>query len=60
VDSRPIFDGLAAEDCIDEGAFQLDTLFDEVGRCGSARFRLLCQLAFSVLLEADKAFLSKP
>jgi CRISPR-associated endonuclease/helicase Cas3 len=52
--------GLTAEQLLDDGTDQLDGLFEEVERQRDVRFRLLCQLAFSVLLEADKAFLAVP
>jgi CRISPR-associated endonuclease/helicase Cas3 len=52
--------GMAAEHLLDHGTNQLDDLFDLAKKSGDVRFRLLCQLAFSVLLEADKAFLAVP
>jgi CRISPR-associated endonuclease/helicase Cas3 len=52
--------GAAAEELLDNGTDLLDDLFAGVEEERDVRFRLLCQLAFSVLLEADKAFLAVP
>lgn len=50
--------GVEAHRLVDEGSELLEELFDEAEQERCVRFRLLCQLAFSVLLEADKAFLA--
>src|SRR5262249_42120441 len=50
--------GARADDLLDKGTDQLDELFAAVEKERDVRLRLLCQLAYSVLLEADKAFLA--
>ncbi len=50
--------GTTEEALLDDGTDHLSQLFDTVMKAEDVRFRLLCQLAFSVLLEADKAFLA--
>jgi CRISPR-associated endonuclease/helicase Cas3 len=52
--------GVPADTLLDGGTDLLDELFGRIEKGGDVRFRLLCQLAFSVLLEADKAFLAVP
>jgi CRISPR-associated endonuclease/helicase Cas3 len=54
------FVGMTAEGLLDDGTDHLDDLFSRAEQGRDVRFRLLCQLAFSVLLEADKAFLAVP
>jgi CRISPR-associated endonuclease/helicase Cas3 len=56
---RPLVE-MTAEQFLDNGTDHLDDLFDRVQQERDVRFRLLCQLAFSVLLEADKTFLAVP
>src|SRR5258708_509008 len=60
----PRFDGKAVEDAVDEASdllkFDLRERLDGLALPQAVRYRLLVQLVFSVLLEADKAFLAVP
>src|SRR5262249_19482321 len=57
-------DGKAVEDAVDEASdllkFDLRERLDALGLPEAVRYRLLVQFVFSVLLEADKAFLAVP
>lgn len=60
----PRFDGKAVEDAVDEASdllkCDLRERLDALALPEAVRYRLLVQLVFSVLLEADKAFLAVP
>ena len=59
-------DGLSGEDLCVAASDYLENLAEELARLvksdseKAVAYRLVCQLAFSVLLEADKAFLAVP
>jgi CRISPR-associated endonuclease/helicase Cas3 len=60
----PRFDGVAIEDAVDDASnllrFEMRERLDALRLPDAIRYRLLVQLVFSVLLEADKAFLAVP
>ncbi len=61
--SLPRSNGKSGEDLCVEASDYLEELGEQLHKLplsDAVLFRLLCQLAFSVLLEADKAFLAIP
>ncbi len=60
----PRFEGNAVEDAVDEASdllkFDLCKRLDALALSQAVRYRLLVQVVFSLLLEADKAFLAVP